>query len=137
MRQNKRRDGFEGEKLISLPETVCTNLLKNYPAISQIYITHIGYFPKATFHQRRRRNGCRDNILIYCMRGRGWYVIGSRRYEVEPNQFVIIPATSEYLRYGADENDPWTIYWVHFSGTDMNSFNASFGIDHIDGPRQI
>ncbi|SFE43076.1 AraC-type DNA-binding protein [Chitinophaga sp. CF118] len=137
MVKNKRRDGFEGEKLISLPEAVCTNLVKNYPATSQIYITHIGYFPKATFHHRQRRNGCRDNILVYCMRGKGWYKIGSNHYVVAPNQFVIIPATSEYLRYGADEDDPWTIYWVHFSGKDMNGFNKSFGIGVNDGPRQI
>jgi AraC-like DNA-binding protein len=137
MVKNKRRDGFEGEKLISLPEAVCSNLVKNYPATSQIYITHIGYFPKATFHHRQRRNGCRDNILIYCMRGKGWYTIGSNHYIVGPNQFVIIPATSEYLRYGADEDDPWTIYWVHFSGKNMSSFNASFGIGLADGPRQI
>jgi AraC-like DNA-binding protein len=137
MGTNKRRDGFEGQKLISLPEAVCVNHARRNPATSQIYITHIGYFPKAFFHYRLRKSGCRDNILFYCLRGKGWYRIGNRQYEVGPNQYVIIPATTQYLCYGADEEDPWTIYWVHFSGADMNSFNKSLHIDAQDGPRDI
>lgn len=133
----KRRDGFEGEKLISLPESVWRNAIKKRPAMGHLYITHIGYFPKAAYHYRERRNGCTDNILIYCIRGKGWYMIGGKRYEVSVNQFFIIPATKEHIRYGADETDPWTIYWTHFSGANMKEFNRSFGIDLLDGPTPI
>ncbi|SEN23198.1 AraC-like ligand binding domain-containing protein [Chitinophaga rupis] len=137
MDKHKRRDGFEGQKLISLPEAVCLNHAKKNTALSQIYITHIGYFPKAIAHYRLRKNGCKDNILIYCLRGKGWYRIGSRTYQVGPNQFFIIPATTQYISYGADETDPWTIYWVHFSGPDMAGFNKSLNINTDDGPREI
>jgi hypothetical protein len=47
------------------------------------------------------------------------------------------PIRDNYLRYGADETDLWTIYWVHFSGRDMNTFNRSFGIGIFDGPQPI
>ena len=133
----KRRDGFEGEKLISLPESLWRDAIKKKPAIGHLYITHIGYFPKAAYHYRERRNGCTDNILIYCIRGKGWYMIGGKRYEVGVNQFFIIPATKEHIRYGADETDPWTIFWTHFSGNNMKEFNRSFGIDLLDGPQPI
>lgn len=99
----KRRDGFEGEKLISLPESVWRNAIKKKPALGHLYITHIGYFPKAAYHYRERRNGCTDNILIYCIRGKGWYMIGGKHYEIGVNQFFIIPATKEHIRYGADK----------------------------------
>lgn len=134
---NKRRDGFEGQKLISLPEGVCMNFVKKNAAVSQIFITHIGYFPRASFHYRQRKNGCRDNILIYCLRGKGWYRMGNRYFVVGPNQFTVIPATTQYLCYGADENDPWTIYWVHFSGADMSGFNRTLNLDPHNGPRDI
>ncbi|WP_346318756.1 AraC family transcriptional regulator [Chitinophaga sp. YIM B06452] len=129
----KRKDGFEGQKLISLPNTV----YKTNPPFHQIYITHIGYFPKAAYHYRERRNGCADNILVYCLRGKGWFTIGNKQYPVGPNQFIHIPATTQYLRYGADDNDPWTIYWVHFTGPDMNAFNTMLKITERDGARDI
>ncbi|QEH41614.1 AraC family transcriptional regulator [Chitinophaga sp. XS-30] len=129
----KRRDGFEGQKLISLPNTV----YRSIPQYHHIYITHIGYFPKAAYHYRERKKGCVDNILIYCLRGKGWYIIGDKQYHVGPNQFIHIPATTQYMRYGADDKDPWTIYWVHFSGEDMAAFNNMLRITEKDGPQNI
>src|SRR5579859_5999070 len=133
----KRRDGFEGEKIISLPDSVWKNAITSYPALSHLYVTHIGYFPKAAFHYRERKNGCTDNILIYCLRGKGWYVINKRRFVVSAGEFILLPATKDAMRYGADDDDPWTIYWVHFSGRDLDTFNSCFGIGQYDGPRPI
>ena len=101
----KRRDGFEGEKLISLPDSVWKNAIKANPALGHLYVTHIGYFPKAAFHYRERRNGCTDNILIYCLRGKGWYVINDRHFTVSAGEFILLPAMKDYMRYGADAND--------------------------------
>jgi len=137
MNSLKRRDGFEGEKLISLPEAVWKNAIRANPILSQLYLTHIGYFPRAAYHYRERKSGCVDNILIYCLRGSGWYKIRDRHFTVKANEFILIPATREPMRYGADENDPWTIYWCHFSGKDMDMFNKSFDIGLYDGPHSI
>lgn len=137
MKSLKRKDGFEGEKLISLPESVWKNAIRINPLLGKLYVTHIGYFPRAAYHYRERKKGCVDNILIYCLRGKGWYTINNRKFEVQSNEFVIIPATKEDLRYGADETDPWTIYWIHFSGRELEQFNRSFGIGLYDGARSI
>ncbi len=137
MNNVRRRDGFKGEKLITVPDSVIKHSLENEPILSQLYITSIGYFPKAAFHYRHRAEGCKDNILIYCLRGKGWYIINSTRFNVSANEYFIIPATTDELQYGADEQDPWTINWVHFSGSDMPLFNQSFNIHWTDGPQQI
>ncbi|MBW8685307.1 AraC family transcriptional regulator [Chitinophaga rhizophila] len=133
----QRRDGFEGEQLISLPEAVWRNAIKLNPVLSQLYITHIGYFPKAAFHYRDREKGCTDNILIYCVQGKGWYSVDNRIFHVGMNEYVIIPATDLPLRYGSDDEHPWTIYWVHFSSTDIHTFNQGFNIGVYDGPKPI
>jgi AraC-like DNA-binding protein len=133
----KRRDGFEGEKFISVPQKVWKDIFKKNPIFFQIYITHIGYFPRATFHYRERRKGCEENILIYCLQGKGHYILGDKRYEVVANQFLLIPATDEYIRYWADVEDPWTIYWVHFNGTDMDGFNEFLNLNVNKGPVNI
>jgi AraC-like DNA-binding protein len=132
-----RRDGFEGQKLISLPDTVCREHVNKYPALTQVYVTHIGYFPKAVAHYRMRPAGCSDNILFYCTRGKGWYKVGQQHYRLSANQFAIIPATKERLIYGADTQDPWTIYWVHFSGPNLEAFNDSLGIPQYLTPHDI
>src|SRR5687767_9368137 len=99
----KRRDGFQGEKLISLPQKLWKEAAKRDPAIFQLYITHIGYFPKASTHYRERRKGCEDNILIYCLHGKGHFMIDKEKFEVVANQFILVPATDKYMRYWADE----------------------------------
>lgn len=133
----KRRDGFQGEKLISVPQKVLKDALKRTPSLFQLFITHIGYFPKATAHYRERRKGCEDNILIYCLYGKGHFIIGSKKFEVTANQFIHIPATEKYMRYWADDQDPWTIYWIHFNGQDLSGFNVSLSINLLTGPQQI
>jgi AraC-like DNA-binding protein len=137
MENMKRRDGFEGEKMISLPDSVWKNAIRNNPVMAQLFVKHIGYFPKAAHHYRERKSGCADNILIYCLRGKGWFIIKDKRFEVKVNEFILVPATKEYLSYGANETDPWTIYWVHFSGQHMDMFNRGYNINLFDGPRQI
>ena len=133
----KRRDGFEGEKYICIPDSAWKRAIKENPIMSQLYITYIGYFPKATYHYRERLKGCKDNILIYCTRGHGWFILNNKRFEVGPNEFIIVPSTKEVMSYGADEKDPWTIHWVHFSGKDMEAFNRGFNIGLYDGARSI
>ncbi|MBZ4187371.1 AraC family transcriptional regulator [Niabella beijingensis] len=132
-----RRDGFTGQQMIVLPNRVINKIIHTDPLLEHMYITQIGYFPKALFHYRERRNGCADNILLYCTEGRGWYVIGKTRYEVSANQYVILPATDRYMRYGADNDDPWTIHWVHFTGTTIDMFNKTMKITLQRGPGSI
>lgn len=133
----RRRDGFDGEKLISLPPGVLQDLVGKNPVLLQLYITHIGYFPKALFDYRERRKGCEDNILIYCLQGKGHYVVGDKKFEVTANQYILLPATEQYMRYWADNEDPWTIYWVHFTGNQIDSFNNSLQIIPQKGPVSI
>jgi AraC-like DNA-binding protein len=133
----RKRDGFVGQKLINVPPSVLQNIIKPDPVLSRLYVAEIGYFPNASGHYRRRREGCKDNILIYCVRGKGWYRVKDIHFELSANEFVILPATRDFLSYGADEKDPWTIYWLHFSGGDVEIFNRRFGIGANHDPRKI
>lgn len=134
METYNRADGFEGEKMISLPGEICDSFCKSTPAFNQFYITHIGYFPHARSHYIRRSNGCKDNILIYCLHGKGYCEIGEYRFDILPNQYLILPATTDVVTYGADNDEPWTIYWVHFTGPDIAAFNRSLDIGVHTGP---
>lgn len=133
----KIRDGFEGEKVIYIPEKVLKEAKEKSPDLFHIYLTQIGYFPKAAFHYRERKKGCEDNILIYCLHGKGHCILDNKRHEVNPNQFVLLPATNKYISYWADDDDPWTIYWLHFTSDQINTVNNSLNINISKSPIQI
>jgi AraC family transcriptional regulator of arabinose operon len=111
----RKRQGFEGQKLIVLPKKIMTEFLTRDPVTRQIYITDIGHYPKAKFHYVERPAGISQHIIIYCVEGRGWIEINKKRMEIGPSQFIAIPANVAH-RYAANEKDPWTIYWIHFKG---------------------
>lgn len=134
---DKKRDGFSGEKLISLPKSLFSFRSECNIFLSTLYISHIGYFPKASGHYCNRPKGCSDNILIYCTDGKGWFSVDEKKYDVSANQFFIIPATDEHLRYASDLADPWTIYWIHFTGNNLSFLNESLAIQNQLIPQTI
>lgn len=110
----QKKEGFEGQRTIILPQ-VKQKFCSQHLFCKNLYITDIGYYPNAAFHVRERKNDCSEFILIHCVKGKGWYSLNNKRYPVKQNDFFIIPANTAH-KYGADLNDPWSIYWVHFTG---------------------
>ena len=111
----RKREGFDGQHLIVLPKKIAADFLTKDPVTRQVYITDIGYYPKARFHYAERPAGISQHIIIYCIEGKGWIEINKKRIEISPSQFIAIPANTPH-KYGAGEEEPWTIYWVHFKG---------------------
>lgn len=111
----KKKEGFKGQRSIVLPRKIIQQFCLNNPINEWIYITDIGYYPKAQYHFRQRVHGIDQNILIYCVEGRGQVQIHKRKYTVQPGSFILIPA-GEAHNYSASEDDSWTIYWIHFKG---------------------
>lgn len=107
-------------------------MLTNNELTRLLYVTDIGYYPKATGHYRTRPTGSEQHILIYCTEGKGWFSINEHRKEVRKEQFFIIEAGLPHT-YAASESDPWSIYWLHFTGEKSHLFrsiyNKVFSID--------
>jgi AraC family transcriptional regulator, arabinose operon regulatory protein len=112
---SRKRQGFDGQRLIVLPKKITADFLTRDPVTRQVYITDIGYYPRAKFHYVERAAGISQHIIIYCVEGRGWVETGKKRAEIAPSQFIVIPAGTAH-KYASNENDPWTIYWIHFKG---------------------
>lgn len=110
----KRKDGFSGERALVLPQSVVFEMEKDaYSSI--LYITDIGYYPKAWYHFRKREEPINQYIYMYCVEGEGWIEIDNQKHTISTNQYFIIPAGTPHT-YGSDENNPWTLYWIHFKG---------------------
>ena len=116
----KKKEGFKGERFVYLPEELLKEHSKD-PLIGNLYVRKIGFFPKVKFHYIQKERGVDYAMLIYCTEGKGWYHIHDKTYQVEKNQYIIIPPHVPYS-FEADEGTPWTIYWIHFQGKLVNSF---------------
>lgn len=122
----KIKEGFKGQRLLSLPDNILSKYATN-PFIAPLYIRKIGYFPKVKFHYVLKDKGTQYYMLIYCVAGKGLYSIYGKRYEVNANQYIIIPSGVPYS-FEADEQNPWTIYWLHFMGKMAPNFvSLSYG----------
>lgn len=110
----KQKDGFSGERSIVLPQMI-TDMEKSDPLASSLYVTDIGYYPHAEDHYRERLEPINQHVLIYCVDGEGWYRVDGHEHHVAANQYFILPAGKPHA-YGANNSNPWTIYWVHFTG---------------------
>lgn len=111
----KIKEGFKGERLLSLSNNILDEY-KFHPLIGALYVRKIGFFPKVKYHYMQKVNGTSYCMLIYCTAGKGWFILnGKEKQYLYPNQYIILPSNTPYA-FGADEEDPWTIYWIHFEG---------------------
>lgn len=100
--------------MIVLPPNIKRKITAN-PLCKNLYLTAIGYYPKANHHDRIRKSGSSQYILIYCMEGMGTIHVDGEAFQLYPNTFFIIPRNIPH-RYQSSETNPWSIYWVHFMG---------------------
>jgi len=112
-----RADGFPGQRLQVIPRPAVAAALHR-PGTSGLVVTDCGYFPRADGHRRRRPRGAAEAILILVTDGAGWGVVGGERHRVTSGQVLAIPAGVPH-EYGADDDRPWTIWWIHVTGPDV------------------
>jgi len=121
------KDGFKGSRMIVLPTAVREAVAADgYTSLA--YATDIGYYPHAEHHYRNRPNGTEEYILIYCTDGKGWIKCDGVKHVLTADCFLIIPPGKAHA-YGADEVNPWSIYWLHFAGKIAACFGD--GYDHV------
>jgi AraC-like DNA-binding protein len=99
--------------------------------LAQHSLTHgcyplaLGFYPKAQGH-RMQREHAEDYLLIYCRSGQGWLDIGDGQLAVNGGDLLVLPKGAAH-RYGADEERPWTLYWVHFDGDLVEQYLKPLG----------
>ena len=130
------KDGFQGQRSYRLPMPLLHEAAA-HPLCQGLYLTDIGFYPVAKAHKRTRRTGSAQYILLYCVQGGGWYQLNhAEKYPVRANQWIILPAHVPH-KYAADDDAPWTIYWLHFTGTQAAALYAYLLETTITGPVNI
>lgn len=110
----RKSRGFEGELIIEIPK-VATSHCEQLPLIGQLFISRMGYYPKALHHYYQRPNGISQAILLYCTDGQGWIELNGSTSQVHAGEVFVLPVDVPHS-YGADPQNPWSIYWLHING---------------------
>jgi AraC-like DNA-binding protein len=122
--KKKIKEGFIGQRMIVLPPDVKRGVIKN-PLSKILYLTAIGYYPKASYHDVNRKSGAQQYILLYCVNGDGKVHIGKKTFTITPNSYLIIPKSVPH-HYASSETDPWSIFWLHFDGEQAGLLYSRF-----------
>ena len=125
----KLREGFAGQDMFVIPRPVLGRA-RQHPLVRSAYPTDIGWFPHAGHHFRQRPGGAGQDHLMLCVGGHGYVEIDGQRAHLTKNHLLIIPRDTPH-RYWAADDDPWSIYWVHFLGDDADYF-----VERIPRPGQ-
>src|SRR5688572_16613900 len=120
MAQKRIREGFFGQKMWVIPESILSKW-SAHPMLQSLVPTDIGWYPSAKYHYRGREQGADEHILIFCVDGAGWCDMGGERHIINAREALIIPRNTPHV-YGAVEATPWSIHWVHFTGTEADFF---------------
>ena len=121
-----RKDGFAGQHQVVLPEPVRL-ASRGHPLLCSLLVTDAGYYPEANRHFIERSEGAPANVLILCLRGRGWVRVGGETRAMAAGSCALLPAGRAHA-YGADDAVPWTIVWAHFVGEESGPWSElAFG----------
>ncbi|NYT66830.1 helix-turn-helix domain-containing protein [Alcaligenaceae bacterium] len=90
-----------------------------------LYIRAAGYYPNAAGHHVSR-SAHADDLLLYCMGGEGCVQVNGVVHPVTKGSLIMLPKGVAHS-YGASLQQPWTMYWIHFSGLDVAAFWQHLG----------
>ena len=112
--------GFSGQRMVVVPSPVWRRV-GSHPLLQGLRVTDAGFFPKASRHFVHRAEGIDKEVLIACLEGEGELTLGKDSFAVQPGDIVWLPASLSHS-YSSRRTNPWTILWVHFTGTEMASW---------------
>lgn len=133
--KTKIKEGFLGQRMIVIPKNIISNIKKT-PLISNLYFTDTGVFPNASNHSVSRKNGSKQYILIYCYNGEGTIYTKNKTILLKSNTFYIIPPDVPHDYFALMQN-PWSIYWIHFTGPQAIHFYDKFISEHTEEAPQL
>jgi AraC family transcriptional regulator of arabinose operon len=122
------QEGFLGQRLRVLPRPV-VEAAQTQPIVRRLLVTDAGYFPHAAKHGRARDHGARETIVMVCTDGAGWVRINDGPPQRVHRGDAVVLAPHIRHRYQADRSDPWTIWWAHVTGDDVDDFVAAILAD--------
>lgn len=98
-----------------IPQSV-QKKIGQHPLCKNLFLTEIGFENDTAFRPFRKHSAGNHYLLIYVARGEGWYSVRDKTFTVTENDFFVLPHELA-THVGSSAQNPWSIYWAYFSGT--------------------
>jgi AraC-like DNA-binding protein len=90
-----------------------------------LYPEAVGHYVSAAGHVMQRSAAeHEDHLLMHCIQGGGWLQVDGERRPVRAGDVMVLPAGVGHA-YEADVDTPWTLYWCHVGGANVQVFLAA------------
>ena len=129
---SRRREGFPGQHHVVLPPAVVRRALQ-HRLLGGLMPTDAGLYPHADGHYVERARGAPGTVLLVCTAGHGWARWRGRESAVNAGGVVLLPPDEAHA-YGADADEPWTLEWAHFTGSEAAAWRDEVLGNSVDGP---
>lgn len=125
------KEGFPKQRLVVVPLNALDRS-RSLSVVRNLFVTDIGAYPAAPNHYVQRDEGVPQAIMICCLSGAGVLQLGKVEHAIERGTILFVPPGAPHT-YWADEDDPWSIFWIHFDGSVANEVLDSYGL-HESNP---
>jgi len=133
MNVKDKKPSFDGEQVIALPIEVLSKC-RNLPLIQHLHINRMGIFPHAVNHFYVRKAGKASYaVLLHCFDGEGWVKIGGKTIVLKIGDAFFIPPLLAHS-YGASKSNPWSLFWIHISGTHVSQLIEAVNLNAPETP---
>lgn len=88
--------------------------------LNGVQVLASGYFPKAFDHDFKRKAEP-FTVIIFCTAGSGYYEYKNKVWEIKAGDILYCWHGTQH-HYWADKNNPWTIFWLHVQGKEIDMF---------------
>lgn len=96
------------------------------PVLAGLQVFQCGLFVEAAGHQWER-SGLAEGVLIYCVDGKGSFRHEGRDFKVQSGELLYAAPNTRHS-YRADDDVPWTIYWMHLAGPMLPHYEKLAGL---------
>lgn len=83
-----------------------------------VQVVAAGYFPEAFGHEYGR-DPAKFTVVIFCTAGKGYYQYKNKTWEINAGEILYCLSGTTH-RYWADKENPWTIFWLHVQGKEVD-----------------
>lgn len=96
------------------------NSFQQIKLLNGVQVLGSGYFPKASGHDFNR-TAEPFTVVIFCTAGKGYYEYKNKIWEVNAGDILYCWHSTQH-HYWADKENPWTIFWLHVQGKEIDLF---------------
>ena len=109
--------------------------MSQHPLCKNLYLTEIGFEADTTFRPFKKHTAGDHYLIVYVAKGEGWFSAKGKIFPLVENDFFVV-SRDMAARLGSSSDNPWSIYWAFFTGSQAAGIMQHLMGKNYFGPRK-